>query len=115
MAKKVSVDDLYGGRHFPHGRVRDGSHRRIESEPSLESGNTRGTAFNRNINQDPEDRHAGNYTNDLADDWRRGAGAGGATGKPSFDRGNSWRVGREGIDHGQGDPAVIRRPEPNKP
>ena len=54
---KRSVDDMYGGRHVPSGQPHDRRHPRIESEPSMESGNTRGTAFNRNINQDPEDQH----------------------------------------------------------
>jgi hypothetical protein len=87
MARKMSVDDLYGGRHFPHGRLRDGSHRRIESEPSLEP--RRSGAFNSNVNQSPEDRHDNRsspqgYDNDHPDDWIRGAGED-ATGKPGFD------------------------------
>ena len=116
MTKRQSVDDLYGGRSFPHGRVRDGNHRSVESEPSFETGNTRGTAFNKPDVQDPEDRHDRRYTGDVADDWRRGGGKGGATGKPSFDRDNSGRRGRAGsLDWGSGhDPATIRKPEPNK-
>ena len=45
----------------------------------------------------------------------RGGGKGGATGKPSFDRGNAWRM--KDFNHwGSGhDPATIRKPEENKP
>ena len=38
------------------------------------------------------DQRGPGYFNDIADDWRRGGGKGGATGKPSFDRGNAWRM-----------------------
>jgi hypothetical protein len=87
---------------------------RYRSNPSLESGNTKGSAFNKNTNQDPESKYDAGYHNDVPGDWRRGGGAGGATSKPGFDRGNAWRAGRDGVDHGQGDPATIRKPEPNK-
>ena len=126
MARKMSVDDLYGGRSFPHGRVRDGSHHRIESEPSMRPGDQRPPPSptqprDPQVPQMPEDQHdnrGGHYDNQVsADSWLRGGGARGATGKPSFDRDNSWRRGRAGsLDWNSGsDPAVIRRPEPNKP
>ena len=64
----------------------------------------------------PEDQHdnrGGHYDNQVsADSWLRGGGARGATGKPSFDRDNSWRRGRAGsLDWGilASDPAVIRQ------
>jgi hypothetical protein len=82
--RTTSVEDMYANRHRPYGQVRDGSHRRVESEPSLESGNTRGTAFNRNVNQDPEDKHddKAQYANDVpANSWLRSDGAR----KPGFD------------------------------
>jgi hypothetical protein len=87
--KTTSVDELYANRHRPYGQVRDGSHRRIEHEPSLEP--KRGGAFNSNVVQDPENRHDVRYDNTVADDWRRGGGKGGATGKPGFDFGASYR------------------------
>jgi hypothetical protein len=105
---KRSVDDLYGGRHRPYGQVRDGSHRRIESEPSMEP--KRGGAFNSNAVQDPENKHDVKYDNQVADDWRRGGGKGQATGKPNFDFGGAWRQKDKSISHGPGDPAVIRSP-----
>lgn len=48
-------------------------------------------AFNKNTNQSPEDRHDDHssprgYHNDTENDWRRGAGRGGAENKPGFDR-----------------------------
>lgn len=63
-------------------------------------------AYNSNVNQDPEDKHGPKYDND-ASGWLRGA-TGVPTGKnetaenkPSgFDKGNAWRKGREGINHG---------------
>lgn len=85
MARRQSVDDLYGGRSFPHGQVRDGSHHRIEIEPAMETGNTRGTAFNKNTVQDPEDKHddKAGYDNDTSG-WIKGAGEV-ATRMPHFD------------------------------
>jgi hypothetical protein len=108
--KTVSVDEMYSrGRSFPHGQTREVGHRRsLPHEPSM-------AARDEHRNQAPEDRHSSNYDQDVADDWRNGGGARGATGKPSFDKSGAWRAGRGGIAHGQGDPAVIRRPEPNKP
>jgi hypothetical protein len=118
---KRSVDDLYGGRSFPRGRVRDGSHHRIESEPSMESAAANRMAHNTNTNQAPEDRHASNYRNDSSG-WVRGArgqptGSNEtAEGKPSFDKGQSYRRSDKGLDWNSGsDPATIRKPEPNKP
>ena len=80
-------NDLYGGRSFPHGRVRDGSHHRVESEPPLEP--KRGGAFNSNVVQDPENKHDVKYDNDTSG-WVHGAGEA-ATTKPSFDKGRAWR------------------------
>ena len=117
MTKKMSVDDLYGGRHRPFGQVRDGSHRRIESEPSFETGNTRGTAFNKPDVQDPEDKHdrklCRRCRRRLAARRRQGRRNGQAFIRP----GQCWRKGRAGsLDWGSGhDPATVRKPEPNKP
>ena len=114
--KTTSVDELYANRHRPYGQVRDGSHRRIEHEPSMKSHEVQRP-------QSPEDQHASNYDNRTSG-WVRGAKGEPtghdetATNKPSgFDRGNSWRKGRAGsLDWNSGsDPAVIRRPAPNKP
>jgi hypothetical protein len=113
MARKMSVDDLYGGRSFPRGRVRGGSHHRIESEPSMESASARDTAFNRNTNQAPEDFHdSRKYDNDVADDWRRGGGPGGATSKPSFDKSGASRQADGSIHGPPGNRGQQRRPEP---
>ena len=68
---KRSVDDMYGGRHVPTGRVRDGSHRRTESEPSMESAAANRTAHNTNVNQDPSNFHGHGYFNDVANAARR--------------------------------------------
>jgi hypothetical protein len=72
-------------------------------------------------NQAPEDRHASNYSNDCSG-WVRGARGEPtgnnetAEGKPSFDRGQSYRRSDKGLDWGSGhDPAFVRRPAPNKP
>jgi hypothetical protein len=116
MTKRtVSVDELYANRHRPYGQVRDGSHHRIESEPSFETGNARDRAFNKPDVQDPEDRHDRDYAGDVADDWRRGGGKGGATGKPSFDRGNAWRQAEGSIHGPPGERGQQRRPEPVTP
>ena len=113
---KRSVDDMYGGRSFPHGRVRDGANHRVESEPAMESASARDTAFNKNTNQAPEDQHSPGYSNDVANDWRRGGGVGGATGKPGFDKGQSYRRSDRGDNWNSGhDPAIIRKPERNVP
>ena len=110
---KQSVDDMYGGRHRPFGQVRDGSHRRIESEPPMESAAANRTAHNTNVNQAPEDRHGPGYDNDVsANSWLRSDG----TKKPSFDKNNSWRRADGGDDwHSGHDPAVIRSPGKNTP
>jgi hypothetical protein len=78
----------------------------------METGNTKGSAFNKNTIQDPENRHDVKYDNDVANDWRRGGGKGGATGKPGFDRGNAWRMKDSNDWHSGHDAADIRRPEP---
>jgi hypothetical protein len=98
MAKRMTVEQNYSeGRHRPSAQPRD-QHR----------------------NQDVEDRHSSNYDNDCRG-WVRGARGTvdcyneDATGKPGgFDKQNAWRLGREGIEHGPGDPATIRKPESNK-
>ena len=74
MAKQ-SVDDLYR-RHRPYGQVRDGSHRRIESEPPMESAAANRTAHNTNGNSAPEDQHDVRYDNEVsANSWLRSDGA----------------------------------------
>jgi hypothetical protein len=113
MAKhRMTVDDHYSrGRTHPHGRVvDDGAENQIRRMPSTESGNSHG-AWNRPDVQDPEDRLDAKYRNDHSDDWVRGR-AEDATGKPGFDRGNSWRLGREkSLDwHSGSDPAILRKP-----
>ena len=42
--------------------------------------------------QMPEDQHSPGYSNDVAHSWLTGLNEDGM--KPSFDRGNSWRQGR---------------------
>jgi hypothetical protein len=113
--KTVSVDELYASRHRPYGQNRDGSHHRVTHNPPMESAADRATAHNVHTNQAPEDKHGPKYDND-ASGWVRGARGEPtgnnetATGKPGFDRGNAWRLGRSGVDHGRGDPAIIRKP-----
>lgn len=75
--QEVSVDDLYGGRSFPHGRVRDGSHHRIESEPNMHPADERPPQpptrpRDPQAPQMPEDQHGPNYRNDC-EGWVRGA------------------------------------------
>lgn len=41
--------------------------------------------------QFPEDKHGAKYDNDVADNWLRGMGKGGAEGKPGFDKGKKGR------------------------
>jgi hypothetical protein len=140
MAKKTtSVDDLYAARHFPYGRVRDGSHHRVEHMPKFESSPLRD-----NHVQDAENAHDNRsrpgggslYDNDVSKkSWLQN---GDVTTKPGFDKGNAWRMKNKGDDWGSGsDPATIqpphsgqrqppgpkqrepwagqRKPEPNKP
>jgi hypothetical protein len=86
---------------------------RYRSNPSMETGNTRG-AFNKPDIQDPQNKHDTGYSNDVpANSWLRSDG----TRKPSFDRDNSWRKGREAsLDWGSGSElAVIRSPGKNTP
>ena len=47
---------------------------RYRSNPSMETGNAKGSAYNKNTNQDPEDKHddKAGYDNDVpADSWLR--------------------------------------------
>jgi hypothetical protein len=81
----------------------------------METASARDAAFNKNTNQDPIDQLGPKYRADVADDWRRGGGKGGATSRPGFDKSGAWRAGRDGVSHGAGDPAIIRKPERNKP
>jgi hypothetical protein len=96
MARKTtSVDELYANRHRPYGQVRDpGARHRVEHSPSMESGNTKGSAFNRHVNQSPEDKHddKAGYDNDTSG-WIKGAGED-ATRMPGFDKSNPWRKGK---------------------
>jgi hypothetical protein len=113
--KTTSVDALYTeGRHYPRGQNRDtGARRSIPSESPMESAAARNMAFNYHRNQDPVGSHGPGYSNDVsADDWRRGGGSGGATGKPSFDRGNAWRQPDGSIHGPPGERGQQRRPEP---
>ena len=121
--KTTSVDALYTeGRHYPRGQNRDaGSRRSTPHETPMESAAARNRAFNYHVNQDPVSEHGPGYSNDTSG-WVRGArgeptGSNEtATNKPSgFDRGNSWRMKDFNNWNSGHDPAVIRRPEPNKP
>jgi hypothetical protein len=116
MARKTtSVDELYASRHRPYGQNRDaGSRHRVEHGPDM-------TARDQSRNQMPEDFHDRGYSNDTRG-WVRGAKGvpGGnnetAEGKPGFDKGQSYRRADKGNDWGSGhDPAVVRRPEKNRP
>jgi hypothetical protein len=121
--RTVSTDELYReGRSFPRGQNRDvGSRYRVECEPSLEP--KQGEAWNRNTVQDAENKHDDRssprgYHNDVADDWRRGGGKGGATDKPGFDFGASYRRANKGDDWNsttQADKVSFVRPEPVGP
>ncbi len=120
MAKHPTVESLYSeGRSFPHGRVREPSHR-VAHNPPMESAADKAAAHNVHDNQAPEDRHASNYDND-ASGWVRGARGDPtgynetAEGKPFFDRGNAWRQASKSIPIAAGDPAVIRKPVGEKP
>jgi hypothetical protein len=88
---------------------------RYGSNPSMETGNTRGAAFNKPDVQDPEDRHDRRYTGDVADDWRRGGGKGGATGKPGYDHGGAWRMKDSNDWHSGHDKVEFVKPEPVAP
>jgi hypothetical protein len=109
---KRTVDDMYGGRHRPYGQVRDGSHRRIESEPAMES---KGPALRNNRPQDIEDQHddrsspRGYYNDVPANSWLRSDG----TQKPSFDKqGVAWRQS-DGSIHGPAyRPDEFLKPQP---
>jgi hypothetical protein len=104
----TSVEEHFASRHRPYGRNVDlGARNRIAREPAMESHQMI------QKNQAPEDRHASNYNNDVADDWRRGGGKGGATTKPSFDKSNAWRMKDSNNWHSGSDPAVIRKPPNN--
>jgi len=93
------VGDLYQhGRSYPRtehfydsSHDVDNSHSRRANSPSPETDQV----FNKVDVQSPVDRHdpAGNYDNDVPiNSWLRN---GDATSMPFFDRGNSWRMGRE--------------------
>jgi hypothetical protein len=73
------------------------------------------TARDQHRNQMPEDQHGPGYDNAVADDWRRGGGKGGATEKPGFDFGASYRRKDGGNDWNsttQADKVSFVRPEP---
>jgi hypothetical protein len=108
--KTTSVDALYTeGRHYTRGQNRDaGTRRSTPHEPDM-------TARDQHRNQMPEDQHGPGYDNAVADDWRRGGGKGGATGKPGFDFGASYRRKDGGNDWNsttQADKVSFVRPEP---
>jgi hypothetical protein len=116
MAKhRMTVEEHYSvGRIHPRGKVVDeGAEAPIRRSPAFESASAK-AAFSENTVQDPEDRHDRRYNNDAPNDWRLG-GNEDATGKPSFDRGNAWRMKDSNDWHSGHDPATIRKPEPNKP
>lgn len=109
MPKRQSVDDLYSeGRHRPYGQPHDQRH---PAPP-------RADTFHRHEevqgNQAPEDQHdnrGGYYDNDVpGNSWLRSDG----TKKPSFDRGNSWQLGRDGVDHRLGERGQQRKPAGEK-
>ena len=87
----------------------------------MESAAANRTAHNTNTNQAPEDQHGVRYDNQTSG-WVRGARGEPtgnnetATGKPGFDKGQSYRSADKGDDWGSGhDPAIIRKPERNVP
>lgn len=91
---------------------------RYRSTPSMDS---KGPALRNNRPQDVEDRHddqsspRGYYNDVPADSWLRGGGAGGATGKPGFDKGQSYRRADGGNNwHSQTPPDKVSfvKPEP---
>jgi hypothetical protein len=105
MAKRQSVDDLYRDRSFPNGQVR-GHH------PLRPRDSDYGRHEELQKNQDPADRHASNYSNDVpANSWVRSDG----TKKPSFDKSGAWRMKESNNWNSGHDPAVVRRPEKNEP
>ena len=114
--KTTSVDELYSrGRSFPHGQNRDaGARRATPYEPSMKSHEVQRP-------QSPEDQHDVGYDNRTSG-WVRGARGEPtgnnetAEGKPSFDKGQSYRRSDKGNDWNSGsDPAIIRKPERNVP
>jgi hypothetical protein len=114
MAKRtMTVEEHFTlGRSYPTIRRNTdaGAENRIEREPAFETSNSRDEAHNRHDNQMPEDFHDRGYNNDHPNDWVRGGGRGGATGKPSFDRGNSWRSPTKSIHSELSDTQPLRRP-----
>jgi hypothetical protein len=131
MTRKT-IDELYAeGRHYPSHQPRRENPQKVNTAPSL---NTKGAGVLRSERvQDPEAARddtprysgdvSGRYFND-ASGWVRGAPEGQlpntrnetAERYPHFDRGGALRMKNKGIDWRSGsDPAVIRRPERNKP
>jgi hypothetical protein len=119
MAKhRMTVEQHYTeGRHHPYGRnTDDDAERSIRRSPSMESASAK-AAFNKNTNQDPEDKYDAGYLND-ASGWVRGA-----KGEPTgfnetatnypggnFDRGNSWRSPTKSIHSELSDTQPLRKP-----
>jgi hypothetical protein len=105
MAKPPTPDDLYRfGRSYPNGQAHERRH------PSPPRASDYGQHEEIQKPQAPEDQRAAGYHNDVADNWLRGGGKGGATGKPSFDKSNAWRMKDSNDWHSGHDPAVIRKP-----
>jgi hypothetical protein len=107
MAKhRMTVEEHYSvGRVHPRGKVvDDGAENSIRREPAFETGNRPGAAFNKDTVQDPEDKPDFSRTSRFNDcsGWVRGSRSGepsmsgeNGEGKPGYDRGSSWRLGRE--------------------
>lgn len=85
--RNQGVDQLYReGRTYP-----DGKH--TAQEPAPKPVRTiPPPAASQQRPQMPEDQHSPGYSNDVAHSWLTGLNEDGM--KPSFDRGNSWRQGR---------------------
>ncbi len=123
--RKTSVDEMYANRHRPYGQARDpGARHRVEHEPNMRPGDERPPPSptrprDPQAPQMPEDQHdnrGGHYDNQVsANSWIRGGGKGGATGKPGFDFGASYRRKDGGNDwHSQTGPDKVEfvKPEP---
>jgi hypothetical protein len=89
MKRPRTVEELYAeGKRFPLGR-----HSAQESAP-WPRGAVRPPAKAEQKPQHREDQPAPGYSNDTKAGWLTGAGAKGATAKPSFDKTAAWRGGK---------------------
>lgn len=115
MSKRMTVEEHYArGRSYPTipRNTDEGAENSIKREPSFESGNRPGRAFNTNVNQDAEDAHdnsrTARYDNDHANNWVRGGGED-ATSKPGYDHNPVWKRANKGNDwNSPGDKVELR-------